>query len=224
MGRLAEQLVVALHQGTVVGGRDTPDNDMVRDVARRCNRRHSNSSNNTETYSGPIPLGLKGQDAAAAAAAWLADAENLPKWHQIRRVQSSSSTSVASSSDERMDSKCDEDEEDRHEDTFPLAARSQNAHNFAVLKDLRLQRQATNGKIEHDEDDVLKERLHESRRKYFDLRVAHDALLRKLRKYQSGSGSNMSLIGGGKTTTLDVHNNARRRLLSSKRRAKSGIM
>ena len=114
--------------------------------------------------------------------------------------------------------------EDRHEDTFPLAARSQNAHHFAVLKDLRLQRQATNGKIEHDEDDVLKERLHESRRKYFDLRVAHDALLRKLRKYQSGSGSNMSLIGGGKTTTLDVHNNARRRLLSSKRRAKSGIM
>ena len=83
---------------------------------------------------------------------------------------------------------------------------------------------STNGKIEHDEDDVLKERLHESRRKYFDLRVAHDALLRKLRKYQSGSGSNMSLIGGGKTTTLDVHNNARRRLLSSKRRAKSGIM
>ena len=221
MGRLAEQLVVALHQGTVVGGRDTPDNDMVRDVARRCNRRHSNSSNNTETYSGPIPLGLKGQDAAAAAAAWLADAENLPKWHQIRRAQSSSSsTSVASSSDERMDSKCDEDvEEDRHDDVFPLA-RSQNAHHFAVLKDLRLQRQATNDKVEH-EDDVLKERLHESRRRYFDLRVAHDALLRKLRKYQSGSG-NMSVLGG--KATLDVHSNARRRLLSSKRRAKSGIM
>ena len=65
MGRLAEQLIVALHQGSVVSGRDTPDNDMVRDVARRCSRRVSSSA---DVDVGPIPLGLKGQDAAAAAA------------------------------------------------------------------------------------------------------------------------------------------------------------
>ena len=151
---------------------------MVRDVAN-VKRRHSNSSNSTETYSGPIPSWFeRSRNTAAAAAAWLADSgESKSKWHQMSTSfqSSSSSTSVASSSDERMDSKCDEDvEEDRHDDVFPLA-RSQNAHHFAVLKDLRLQRQATNDKVEH-EDDVLKERLHESRRRYFDLRVAHDAL------------------------------------------------
>ena len=225
MGKLAEQLIVALHQGSVVDGRDTPDNEMIRDVARRCNRRDSKS----QMYSGPIPLGLKGQDAASAAAAWLANAENLPKWHQIRRTQSNSrSTSIASSSDEREDSKHedgndDDDEEDVcDEDVYPLvtASRTQNAHHYAVLKDLRMQRQTARGKS-GDGDDILKERLHESRQRYFDLRVAHDALLRKLRKLQSNSSS------GGTSAiekTMGIQSNTRRRFLLTKRRAKSGVM
>lgn len=117
----------------------------------------------------------------------------------------------------------DDDEEDVcDEDVYPLvtASRTQNAHHYAVLKDLRMQRQTARGKS-GDGDDILKERLHESRQRYFDLRVAHDALLRKLRKLQSNSSS------GGTSAiekTMGIQSNTRRRFLLTKRRAKSGVM
>lgn len=138
MGELAEQLIVALHRGRVVVDAENNDADARTPRVKRA---------------GPIPDGATGTDAAAAAAAWMANVANFPRWHALQRRASSMTDDAPATSSEE-----------------PQMNSDVGSGHCGVVRKLQKKKSA-----QLAPDDQL--RL--VNRKYRSLRCAYDALLRR---------------------------------------------
>lgn len=133
MGQLAEQLIVALHQGAVI------------DADTR----------------GPISEGLSGEDAAAAAAAWMSDPSRLPLWHALR---------------ERGAREGDGDDEEEGPESNPTG-------HLGFVRALRSSEGSSSAAVPPAAAEVdLRRKLAASNRRYRSLRSAYDALARRTQR------------------------------------------
>jgi len=162
MGSLAEQLVIALHRGcTETTTAQTDDESPA-----------SASNDAVSDARGPLPEGISGVEAAAAAAAFMGDPRHFPRYHALRLPKDPAVSGRRE--DEVVSSFATKNEAEgalaiRRRSSASGSSSSSSSNHTDTVRDLARKR-------------TTESRLRDANQRYRSLRCAHDALLRRTQK------------------------------------------